>query len=107
VQLVMLLSSSVTAPLRANTRPMMSAPVFIVIEVSARMFPTKLVVVPRVAELPTCQKTLQAFAPLISSTWLADAVVSVLPIWKMKTAFGSPCASRVSVPVNCADAAKQ
>ena len=46
--------------------------------------------VPSVAELPTCQKTLQACAPLIRLTVLADAVVSVEPAWKTKTAFGSP-----------------
>src|ERR1700722_11084146 len=34
------------------------------------------------------------------ATWLAEAVVRVEPIWKMKTAFGSFCASRVSVPVS-------
>jgi hypothetical protein len=30
---------------------------------------------------------------------LAEAVVSVDPIWKMKIELGSPCPSRVSVPV--------
>ena len=37
--------------------------------------PTKLEPVPSVAELPTCQKTLQACAPLVRLTGLADAVV--------------------------------
>ena len=55
------------------------------------------VVVPSVAELPTCQNTLQACAPLTSLTRLADAVISVEPAWKTKTAFGSPWASSVSV----------
>ncbi len=45
---------------------------------------------PSVAELPICQKTLQAWAPPVSSTRLLEAVVSVEPIWKMKTALGSP-----------------
>ena len=31
---------------------------------------------------------------------LLDAVISVDPAWKMKTAVGSPCASRVTVPVS-------
>jgi hypothetical protein len=31
--------------------------------VSARMFPSKEVLVPIAAELPTCQKTLQGLAP--------------------------------------------
>jgi hypothetical protein len=54
--------------------------------------------VPSVAEDPTCQNTLQANAPLVRTTRLPDAVVSVFPIWKMKVAFGSPCASSVSLP---------
>ena len=37
---------------------------------------------------------------MINDTVLTDAVVSVLPTWKMNTAFGSPCASRVTVPVS-------
>ena len=51
--------SIVTAPLRAKALPqLMVALVFKVILVSARIFPANTVVVPRVAELPTCQKTL-------------------------------------------------
>jgi len=42
----------------------MDAPVVAVMEVRARMLPRKLELVPSVAELPTCQKTLQAWAPL-------------------------------------------
>lgn len=49
------LLSNVTAPLRANARPATVAPVFTVMLVSARMFPTNAVLVPSVAELPTCQ----------------------------------------------------
>jgi len=37
-----------------------TAPVVKVIEASARIFPEKLVLVPTVAELPTCQKILHA-----------------------------------------------
>ena len=51
------------------------------------------------AELPTGQKTLAAFAPLMSFTLLADAMMSVDAAWKMKTAAGLPWASRVRVPV--------
>jgi hypothetical protein len=40
-------------------------------------------------------------------TLLADAVVRVDPIWKMKTALGSPSASRVRSPVSSADELKQ
>jgi len=44
---------------------------------------------------------------LVRTTDELLAVVSVLPIWKMKTAFGLLSALRVSVPVNCADEMKQ
>ncbi len=54
------LESNVTAPSLASRRPWMVAPVVAVIEVCAMIVPTKLVAVPRVAELPTCQNTLQA-----------------------------------------------
>ena len=53
---------------------------------------------PIVAELPTFQNTLQGEAPLINTTLLFDAVVSVESIWKMNTADGSPCALSVNVP---------
>ena len=70
----------------------MLAPVFNVMLVSARMSPTNDVVVPSVAELPTCQNTLVPWPPLITLTLALLAVMSVLPIWKMKTALGLPCA---------------
>src|SRR5438128_8398684 len=92
--------SIVTAPVRARARPIMFAPVFSVMLASARIFPTNVVVVPRDAELPICQKTLQGEPPLIMRTDEALAVVSVLPILKMKTALAELCASRVSMPVN-------
>lgn len=77
---VIVFVSRVTAPFRASARPStMVAPVCRAIDVNARMLPLKVVVVPRVAELPTCQYTLQAWAPLIRLTVLAGAVVSVLP----------------------------
>jgi hypothetical protein len=44
------------------------------------MVPWKAVFVPSVAELPTCQKTLPAEAPLVNVTLELLAVVSVLPI---------------------------
>lgn len=55
-----LLVSRVTAPVCANARPDSEAPVITEMLVSARMLPTNLVVVPKVAELPTCQYTLHA-----------------------------------------------
>jgi len=95
----MVLLSNVTAPLRANTLPSTVAPVVTVIDAKARMFPTKAEYVPIVAELPTCQKTLQTWAPLVRLTTLYDAVTSVDAALKMKTALGSPLPLRVRVPV--------
>jgi hypothetical protein len=84
--------SIVTAPLRASARPATDAPVFRVMLVRARMLPTRWLVVPRVAELPTCQKTLQSepVPALVTLTDALDAVVSVLAIWKTKTALELP-----------------
>jgi hypothetical protein len=47
--------SSVTAPLRASTRPLIVAPLVTVMLARAMTVPTKLDPVPRVAELVTCQ----------------------------------------------------
>ena len=82
--------SNVTAPFRASALPSRFTPVVIVMEVSARIFPLNTEFVPRVAELPTCQKTLQALAPLARIILLPLPVVSVDAIWKMKTASGLP-----------------
>jgi hypothetical protein len=62
---VIVSESSVTAPFRASTRPSIFTPVVTVMLCIARIVPTKFESVPSVAELPTCQKTLQACAPLI------------------------------------------
>src|SRR6187549_888225 len=60
--------------------------------------PTKTDVEPKVADVPTCQKTLAALAPFVRKTWRPDVVVNVDAIWKMKTASGSPCPSSVRLP---------
>jgi hypothetical protein len=99
VDLVIVFVSSVTAPLRARTRPSTVAPVVSVMLCSARMVPRKLDPVPSVAELPTCQKTLQACAPFVKLTTLPDAVVSVEPAWNTNTALALPPPSSVSAPV--------
>ena len=70
--------SSVTAPFRANSRPSTFARLAAVMEVKAKIVPTKVEDVPKVAELPTCQKTLQGSASLIRTTELDDAVIKVL-----------------------------
>lgn len=76
----------VTAPLRARTRPAGTfAPVVSVMLVRAMRLPWNLVAVPRVADEPTCQKTWHVCAPLVRRTTALLAVVSVLPILKMKT----------------------
>jgi hypothetical protein len=97
--LVMVLVSKVTAPLRANRRPCTVAAVVAVMDVVARTVPMSADRVPKVAELPTCQNTLQAWIPLRTATLLLEAVMSVDGDWKMNTAFGSPLVSRVRVPV--------
>jgi hypothetical protein len=97
--LVTVFVSKVTAPLRASNRPCTTALVLAVMEVNARREPTKVEPTPSVAELPTCQKMLQSWAPLMMATLLLGAVMSVDAAWKMNTAFGSPWASSVSVPV--------
>ena len=96
---VIVFVSIVTAPFRASARPVMVALVSRVIDVVAMIVPAKLVVVPSVAELPTCQNTLQAWAPFSRATVLDVAVVSVVPAWKIHTVFGSPPPLRVTVPV--------
>ena len=92
-QLLMVLASSVTAPLRAKALPsVIVAPVSIVMLVRARIWPSNAVVVPSVAELPTCQKILQSGVEpaLVVTTEELVAVVSVLPIWKTNCAFELP-----------------
>jgi len=49
------LVSNVTAPLRAKSLPFTVAPVVAVIEVRAIRLPTNAVLVPSVADSPTCQ----------------------------------------------------
>ena len=79
VGLVIVLVSRLTWPLRASTRPATVVPVCTVAEVNAMTLPTKVVLVPSVAELPTCQNTLHGCAPLMRATVLFDAVISVDP----------------------------
>jgi hypothetical protein len=54
---------NVTAALRARKLPLMIEPPSSVIEEKARIFPTNELVVPSVAEEPTCHQMLQAWAP--------------------------------------------
>ena len=97
---LIVLVSRVTEALRASNRPVTVAPVVAAMDVNANTVPTNTEFVPSVAELVTCQNTLHGLPPLMICTVLFDAVMSVLAVWNTKTAFGSPCASSVSVPVS-------
>jgi hypothetical protein len=92
LEVVIVLVSRLTAAVLARSLPWIVAPVPAVIVSAAITVPTNRVPVPSVADDPTCQKTLQAWAPLISETLVFDPVISVEPIWKMKTALGFPSA---------------
>src|SRR5205814_5308723 len=74
---VIVLASNATAPFRASARPSSVAPAFSVMEVYARMFPLQTELPPSVAELPTCQKTLQARAPPVRITCRPTVVMKV------------------------------
>jgi hypothetical protein len=87
----------VTEPFLARARPV-RVPPFSVMLASAIIFPAKLLPVCIVAEVPTCQKTLQGDAPPAKTTLAPVAVVSVLPIWKIQTSVGLPVS--VKVPFN-------
>jgi hypothetical protein len=95
----MMAVSIVTAPPRAKTRPSIITPAPTVIDTAARMLPRNAESAPSVAELPSCQKTLQAWAVPTRLTMLFAAVMTVVAERKMKIASGSPCASSVTVPV--------
>jgi hypothetical protein len=58
----------------------MVAPVVAVIDAMAIIVPTKTELVPSVAELPTCQNTLHACAPLVNNITVELAVIKVEPI---------------------------
>jgi hypothetical protein len=91
------LESNVTAPVSAKALPFSTAPVAIETDAWARMVPLKVEYVPRVAELPTCQKMLAAVTPPVRTTLLPVPVVSELATWKMKTLFAEPLSVRVPV----------
>ena len=62
VGLIIVSAINVTEAVRDNALPFKDAPVAKVIPAYARIVPFILAVVPKVAELPTCQKMLEAFA---------------------------------------------
>ena len=64
----MVLPAIVIPPVLANALPSSVAPVLKVMDCIARIVPLKTEVVPKVAELPTCQKMLDADAPPLRIT---------------------------------------
>jgi hypothetical protein len=93
--LTIVLVSNVTAPVRAKALPVSAAPVVTVTDAWAMMVPWKIEYVPRVAELPTCQKTLAAVTPPVRIIWLLVAVVSEVAIWKTKKLVAEPLSVRL------------
>jgi len=91
--------SIVTAALRTNARPLRVAPLENEMDTAAKMVPSRWLTLPRVAELLSCQKTLQAWAPFVRTILLAEAVMRVDCDWKRKTLLVSPWPSKVSVVV--------
>lgn len=81
-----------------QARPWTTVLLSTVIEVSAKIVPTKNEPLPRVAELPICQNTLHSEAPLVREIVLPVLVISVESVWKMNTASELPCPSRTSWP---------
>jgi hypothetical protein len=65
---------SVTLPFRASALPWTVTVLSSVMDCRARIVPTKEEADPSVAELVTCQNTLQGLAPLMRLTELVDAV---------------------------------
>ncbi len=97
---VMTLSSSVTAPVPASSRPITVAPVCAVIEAPARMLPANALLVASVADVGTTQKTLQSACALsVKATALPEPVINVLVDWNTNSASGSVELSRVTVPL--------
>ena len=94
------LSSKVTDAVWAKTPPTTLAPVSRVTEARARTYPEIELLVPRVAELPTCQKMLQAVAPFSRTTEEPEPNMRVEEgAWKTHTAAELFWALRVSTPL--------
>jgi hypothetical protein len=94
----------VTAPFLASARPVRVPPLSVMLA-NAIIFPAKLLPVCMVAEVPTCQNTLQGNAPPAKATMAPVAVVRVRPIWKIHTSVELPVSVRV--PFSSASDEKQ
>ena len=95
---VIVLLSVAAAPLRVSSAPLRVAPAAIETAAFPMIMPLNDDVAPVDTAPATCQKTLYALVPLIRLIWVAAAVLRAPPIWKMKTASGSPNPSSVMVP---------
>lgn len=62
------------------------------------MVPLNKLPVPSVADDPTCQKTLQANAPLRSTTLEPDPITRLLLSWKFHLSDADPVPVRIKVP---------
>ncbi|KAF4621643.1 hypothetical protein G7Y89_g14507 [Cudoniella acicularis] len=95
--------SIVRVPPRANKPPLLLAPPSAVTETCARIVPANAMLIPKVADVPTCQKTLQGKPPPESITAEPTEVTKVEPIWKYQASVGDPVPASIKVPVSCAD----
>ena len=100
---VIVFVSSVTAPVRASSRPTTVAPVVAVTDCCARTVPWNRAPVPIVAELPTCQKTLHELAPPVIEMRVPEPIVSVDAAWNTHTESALPAS--VSAPVSASESA--
>jgi len=90
------LSEKVTA-VKARALPSTTVDVPTVTASPAIMVPRKFDDVPKVADVPIAQKTLDALALFSSSNDVAVAVLKVVSVRKINFAFGSPLASSLIV----------
>ena len=72
--------SIVTAPTSAMRLPATVERAVAVMLVIARTFPTNFVLVPSVAELPTCQNTFEPVQAAPASTTTTDALLAVVSV---------------------------
>jgi hypothetical protein len=90
---------SVTEPVVPMSCPFTVVLAPVLTDAEAMTWPTIVELAPKVAELPICQKTLQACAPPVSKTVLEAPVIKVEAARKINTADETPCASKVKVPL--------
>src|SRR5690606_35681398 len=88
----------VIAPARDIARPFTVEPAPIPIAVVVIIVPTNIDVAPTEPAPLTCQNTLWARAPLMSSIEVSAPSASAPLTWKTNTASGSPSASIVNTP---------